>query len=518
MLRGTNGKPSIDFAPYFNIQWEDPNATWGKAGVFFSVGWPGQWRSLIADTGSSISVSAFQQDLETYLKPGESIRSALMTLLFWEKDLMRSQNLWRRWVYNVAMPQPNGAPIPTMLTANTAQSTSMTQKATTQNQLNSIKLWQECGFEVDAWQMDAGWGTLLAGNWHGSSGNWTADPERFENGSLDKIGDALAEAGWEFILWYDIERISSGTEWHKQFKGTDFMIDLNQGNSLLNLANDDVLEFLIDFTISSMKEYGVTIYRQDNCMPDTSMMGMKLFWDSLDENNRIGITENKHVVNYLKYYDAILAEFPDTFIDNCAGGGRRLDLETVKRTACLWRDDKCYDAVIAQNHSWGINFWLPYSGQGTVEENPDLMSYAFRSEMMPSTLIPWKITSMAKSEPLNSRYKGYINEHKTYSPFLTADYYPLTAYDGTETVWMAWQFHDYQINEGIVQIFRRAECTDNAMTFYLSGLEPGTTYNLVNADGGSMEMTGRDLMVNGLNIQINDANTALIIHYAPVAG
>ena len=51
---GSRGKPSIDWSPYYSLQWNNEDAAWGKEGVFFSVGWSGQWVSDITKTGDGV--------------------------------------------------------------------------------------------------------------------------------------------------------------------------------------------------------------------------------------------------------------------------------------------------------------------------------------------------------------------------------------------------------------------------------------------------------------------------------
>ncbi|PWM86039.1 MAG: hypothetical protein DBY29_07500 [Coprobacillus sp.] len=517
-LYGENGKASRAYVPYFNIQWENEKAAWGVEGIYFSVGWPGEWYADIADAGESVHIDAGQKNLSTYLEPEEGIRSPLMTLLFWEKDLMRAQNFWRRWVYNEAMPQPNGEPIQPLLFASTAQTTALTVKATTENQIYAIQLWDRVGYDIDGWQMDAGWGRQNGDDWYASSGNWTADPERFEGGSLAAIADAVKEAGWDhFVLWHDLERISTQTDWHNKFKDTEGLIDLKKGHNLLNLADEETADMVTQEILAHLESDGVTIYRQDNCFSDTIVDNMNIYWKAKDAEqgeNRNGITENKHLVNYLEYYDVIL-EYTGTFIDNCAGGGRRLDLETIKRSAALWRSDRCYDPTDVQCHSWGINFFLPYSGQGTIQEDPYAMTYYFRSNMTSAMVLPWRVDVTHLSAEKNSRYKAMIAEHRAYAGYMSEDYYPLSSYSKKEDVWMAWQFNDPDTSTGIIQVFRRTESEIDTDRFFLSGLEPDTTYLIENIDGGSAEYTGRELMCDGIQIHIPKAD-ALILKYSPV--
>ena len=88
-------------------------------------------------------------------------------------------------------------------------------------------------------------------------------------------------------------------------------------------------------------------------------------WRQNDAPDRQGITENHHVTGYLAYWDELLRRHPGLLIDSCASGGRRNDLETMRRSVPLWRTDFRLDPVGTQCHSYGISFWLPLSGTGT---------------------------------------------------------------------------------------------------------------------------------------------------------
>ena len=46
-------------------------------------------------------------------------------------------------------------------------------------------------------------------------------------------------------------------------------------------------------------------------------------------------------------------------IDNCASGGRRIDLETIGRSTALWRTDWPVDAIHRQCHTFGLLAWVP---------------------------------------------------------------------------------------------------------------------------------------------------------------
>ena len=84
------------------------------------------------------------------------------------------------------------------------------------------------------------------------------------------------------------------------------------------------------------------LFREDNNSdPGTT-------WPTLDAREeqqtglpRKGITENKGIQGHYMLWDEIIdfcaKNGKCTFIDNCASGGRRIDLETCRRSVPLWR-------------------------------------------------------------------------------------------------------------------------------------------------------------------------------------
>jgi hypothetical protein len=56
-------------------------------------------------------------------------------------------------------------------------------------------------------------------------------------------------------------------------------------------------------------------------------------------------------------WDELLSRHPHLAIDNCASGGRRIDLETVGRSTALWRTDWPADSLHKQCHTFGLLSW-----------------------------------------------------------------------------------------------------------------------------------------------------------------
>ena len=83
------------------------------------------------------------------------------------------------------------------------------------------------------------------------------------------------------------------------------------------------------------------------------------YWHAADALDRQGITEVRHVEGYLAYWDELRRRHPDLLIDSCASGGRRNDLETMRRSVPLWRTDWRCEPIGTQGCGYGIALWIP---------------------------------------------------------------------------------------------------------------------------------------------------------------
>ena len=99
-------------------------------------------------------------------------------------------------------------------------------------------------------------------------------------------------------------------------------------------------------------------------------------------------------------WDELQRRHPDMLIDECASGGRRNDLEMMRRAVPLWRSDRIYVPVGQQCLTYGISLWIPYYGTNTIGcSRPTSLNsgktpfepYAFWSTAAPSTLFTFDI-------------------------------------------------------------------------------------------------------------------------------
>ncbi|MCX7428651.1 MAG: alpha-galactosidase [Planctomycetia bacterium] len=491
-ITAAGGRPSNSDLPYFNVGWPEQ-------GVVLAVGWPGQWAAEFArDAGTGLRIRAGQELTHLKLHPGEEIRSPLIAVQIYHGDRIRSQNVWRRWMLAHNLPRPGGKLPPSHLAACSSHQFGEMINADSASQKLFVDRYLEEGLKLDYWWMDAGW-YICDGSWP-KVGTWEVDQKRFPGG-LRPICDHTHAKGVKTIVWFEPERVAEGTwlfEKHPEWL-------LGSGSTrLLNLGNPEARTWLTDHIDRFLTEQGIDLYRQDFNMDPLG------FWRANDAEDRQGITENGHVTGYLAYWDELRRRHPNMLIDSCASGGRRNDLETLRRAVPLLRSDYIMDPIGNQGHTYGISFWMPFYGTGTGSgvNTP----YALRSALCPA------FTACFDTRRKDLDYemlRRVINGWRSYAPNFFGDYYPLTAYSLDPKVWIAWQFDCPERGEGMVQVFRRPESVYESARFTLCGLSPDARYALVDLDGGQKfeAMTGRELAERGVVIAAADRPGAVVVTY-----
>jgi alpha-galactosidase len=484
------GRSTNSDLSYFNLQ-RSPSD-----GLIVVVGWPGQWAAQFTrDDKNHLQIRAGQELTHFKLLPGEEVRSPLVVLQFWTGNRTRSQNIWRRWMLAHNLPRPGGKLPPVELAACSSHQFAEMIQANTKNQKLFIDRYLQEGLKLDYWWMDAGW-YWNKGDW-GSIGTWEVDTKRFPGG-LRPISDHAHAKGVKTIVWFEPERVTPDT-WltnnHPQW------ILGGKNGGLLNLGNPDAWHWLVEHIDKMIVEQGIDLYRQDFNMDPLD------FWRAGDAPDRQGITEIKHVTGYLAYWDELRRRHPNMLIDSCASGGRRNDVETLRRAVPLLRSDYIIEPVGNQGHTYGIASWIPYYGTGSGAIDP----YMLRSVMCPHFTACFDMRRKDLDYALARRLLG---QWRQFAPYYLGDYYPLTPYSLDKTAWIAWQFDCPEKGEGVVQAFRREESPYESIRVKLRGLEANAVYTLTNVDSAATtELSGRELSDKGLLIAIQEQPRAAVVVY-----
>ncbi len=502
-----NGGRSCDGAfPYARIAFEG-------CGLTIAVGWPGQWAARFSGGDSGVSVAAGQEKTNLRLMPGESIRTPRMTIMSWTGDTPRAVNLWRRWYRDHVLPRPDGRPLTPLLTASATDEGEEYTAATEQNQLRYLDKFKDAGFDYDVWWIDAGWYPCYNQDHERKwwlTGTWSPDPERFPRG-LKPVSDHAAQNGADFLLWVEPERVTRDTwlftnhpEWLLHTKEGDGSVSRS---FLLDLGNPHCRQWLTDHVCALIQDNGIKIYRQDFNFPPLA------FWRDNDAEDRQGIKENLHVQGYLRYWDDLLARNPGLWIDSCASGGRRNDLETMRRSVPLHYTDYGYGihpVKLAFHHT--LYAWIPYFKESVVSWDLDDVddaiklgaqpdSFSFHCAMAPMLFLTIDIRKDDNDIALSKTMVGIWR--RASGLLLDGDYYPLTPFSRDGEKWVVWQFDRPDTGEGLIQGIRHRASAEDSLTVYPKALDPNSRYTLENYETGAVrEMDGSTLLSDGFTFEL----------------
>ena len=497
----SGGRPTQGGWPYWNVQW-------GRSGVLAALGWPGQWAARFErDGGVQLRVRGGQELTHFTLHSGETVRTPLVVLQFYDGDRVQAQNVWRRWMRAHNLPRTaEGRPVQPMLTSCSG-GFYPGLKCDEAGELQFLETLTRQGVQLDYWWMDAGWYPCEA--WP-QVGTWEVDATRFPRG-LQAISAAAHARHAGLILWFEPERVTPNTWLYDTHP--EWCLGQDGGQKLLNLGCADARTWLTEHVAAFIAREGIDLYRQDFNMDPLP------YWRAADAPDRQGITEIRHVEGYLAYWDALRCRFPGLLIDSCASGGRRNDLETLRRAVPLLRSD--YQSFAGdpryapgnQCHTYGLSLWIPYYGQG-VYYSQDQLIYAARSHYCPA----FGFCADVRQAGIDwESFRRVIDDWRQVAPNLLGDFYPLTPYSLADDTWMAWQFNRPELGEGVVQAFRRSASIYLAARLPLQGLEPDASYACTNLDApGTTVMTGRELGTRGLPVEIDQQPGAVVFQYKKV--
>ena len=488
---GNEGKPTEKYLPYFNISGEN-------GGIMLGIGWTGQWAASLSEEDGITDISVKQENFEAYLLPGEEIRSPLVSISFYENsNPLKGFNLFRKWINDCVYPENVTQKYYTVMEVAGPMST-----RTSDEIIEILDSFDGSVYaDTDAFWMDAGWYEYNEG-WYDGVGNWTVDTSRYDNG-ISELSGYAKEKGLGHVLWYEPERVFPGTQFHDiGSQHEEWLIYGGGDNIMWNLANEEAFTYYCEYLLNSMKENGVTIYRQDfNFAPLE-------YWQNADRDfydGRTGICENHYVTNLYRFLDYLTENIDGLIIDNCASGGKRLDLEMAYRSIPFWRSD--YNCAVhynlfeaTQSQTYGLSFWLPISGTALNMQS----EYSSRSGVMPLMLMDF----YAHQVPNFSFYKEQRE-------FMTGRYYPLDFGSFDTNKMHAMQYSSDDGLSGTALIYKRADVTDNDYNIKLNGLVSSQTYTVYDIDTPETiyTLTGEELMSDGLTIPLPDGEKAIFLMY-----
>jgi alpha-galactosidase len=171
---------------------------------------------------------------------------------------------------------------------------------------------------VEAFMVDAGWYGDTFGAWPELRGDWT--PGSWLPGGIDGLRDYCHGKGLLFGLWHEAEAIAPKSRLAAEHP--DWVLSTDDGRpcgATLNLAHPDAARFVEETVVHLIRDYRLDFYKLD-------------YNEMVREGGqtvREGYAESefwRHAEVIAQAYARARAACPGVVLENCAGGGGRLDI------------------------------------------------------------------------------------------------------------------------------------------------------------------------------------------------
>ena len=360
---------------------------------------------------------------------------------------------------------------------------------------------------VERFVMDDGW-FGKRNNDHAGLGDWFVNRAKFPNG-LGSLISYVNSLGMDFGLWVEPEMVNPDSDlyrahpdWAMHFPDRPRTEARNQ--LLLNLARDDVKEYVYGFLNKLASENNIAFFKWDYNRnwsqpgwPEAAPADQKKIWV-------------QYVRNLYEILDRLRAAHPKLEIESCSGGGGRVDLGIMRRVDQVWTSDntEAYDRLRIQEGF--SNAYTTKVMMAWVTDVPNMngrstpLKYRFLVAMMGSlgigaNLNRWSQEDFGLATKMIEYYKSVRqtvqegNLYRLFSPRegdLTANQY--VSQDGKQSVLYAF--------------LRSQQYGRPAPTIYLKGLDENATYRVRSIDdklsNKAQSFGGAYLMHHGLDLRL----------------
>ena len=359
--------------------------------------------------------------------------------------------------------------------------------------------------KVDFRWMDAGWyvrpdGGIIDGtsptDWWEGVGTWEFDPVKWPKGSFLESTEFARANGMKTLLWFEPERVTDVESLVEKYGYKREWAIVREGYAPIsnNIGMPECLAWTTERICKTLMENKVEMFREDNNI----VAG--ILWDYLDDKegeNRKGITENKFIVAHYKLWDDVIACTLSYggcgFVDSCASGGGRNDLESMRRGVPLLRSDADRTSISRRlSVTTAFNKWIPFGGASTDEKIGELDvkgardPYIWRASYLPVLNVSAPFTQDPNLDFETLRFG--LKEWKRVAPYLLKEFYVLTPWKREEDDcdYTAYAYFDPEKEEGVLFAFRQGGHIPYPLEIVLPFVNDGGVYSLKDEDSGDI--------------------------------
>jgi alpha-galactosidase len=370
--------------------------------------------------------------------------------------------------------------------------------------------------------IDAGWylgaDTKHMTNFTPGLGTWTVDLARFPDG-LAALASFAHGLGMKFGIWVEPERIDlnvlgeSGLDESSLATGGG-SYQSTDNSALICLAGAAGRQWVIDHLTAFLDAVQPDYLKWDNNL-----------WVNCDRaGHGHGATDGSfmHVNALYGILAQLRQQYPGMQIENCSGGGNRIDFAMMQYTDVAWMSDQTSPSVRVRHNIEGLSLVFPPAyllsflvdvGWEPLHNPPDLALYA-RSRMMQRFGLSARTLWLSDADI--DAISGQIAFYKRLRPLLTAgSMSALTAQaNGDETQWDVVQ--ETGAAGGVAIFAFNGAAAPPTTVVSPVNIPASTLFQVVSIDGSIRgTLSGADLAASGVSLSRSSSTAAQILLFFP---
>jgi len=289
-----------------------------QRGMVFHILCDGLWmfkvkRFYLAGVNKTVEVELglLGRSLNYHLMPGEEF--TLPTILFYEFKNKVDMDAYKLHRYaNDVYPAKS---IPVMYNSWLSKFDNISPE------ILSVQLEKAKEIGAEYFIIDAGW-FGPPGEWGDAVGDWEECTHASMGGRMKEFADSVRASGLKFGLWFEPERAGAAAKGLREHP--EYYLYEN-GWHFLNFAVDEACDYIYEKVASNIRNFGIEFIKFD--------FNAELTFD------RTSTAFVNYFKGYRKFLMRLREEFPDLYLECCAGGGTRMCFANLNGFDSFWMSD-----------------------------------------------------------------------------------------------------------------------------------------------------------------------------------
>jgi alpha-galactosidase len=487
----------------------------GSEGFFAGLLWPGSWQLDLLRSGDEMHASLGLPSVETTVTAPIDTPHAYFGVTHGSPT--QASEATRRFV---AAALRGDRPYTPLVTLNTwfAYGTGIDEPTMI------AEIQSAAALGVELFVLDAGWyrGGKDATDFTSGLGLWEADRTRFPSG-LRALSARAHDLGIRFGIWVEPERVDIGTvgkpglarePWLAASDGRyDPAVQQSKVRAAqICLANPEARAWVLGRLVALIDEVRPDYLKWDNN-----------FWINCNRDGHgHGPSDGNfaHVLGLRELLAQLRERYPDLIIENCSGGGNRLEPGMLAYTDAAWIDDTTAPASRVRHSFEGLSVVVPPAallsfvvpgewGRGDLASDLPL---SFRSRMPGILGSVWRARDLSEGEVEQIQHE--IAVYKSFREVLSDSSARLLTPQVAQVPSAAWDvIQEASSASGDTVIFAfENPGSAPAVRVRPVGLRPDAIYSVSSVDRGDLgEALGADLMDGGIEVNSSPSTRAQVL-------